>query len=118
MAHAARSIILIVSVYYNFKGRLFQWHPGATENKRRAIPAYNPDLLARFCKESSILTKREMLPEIDMMDVGARQENLAVKGEPIMLQLCIVPAYALTVASESYIMGVGGRRGEWQHHAT
>ena len=46
-----------------------------------------------------------MLPEIDMMDVGARQENLAVKGEPIMLQLCIVPAYALTVASESCIMG-------------
>ena len=59
-----------------------------------------------------------MLPEIDMMDVGARQENLAVKGEPVMLQLCIVPAYALTVASESYIMGFGGRRGEWQHHAT
>ena len=88
---------MIVSVYYNLKGRLFQWHPGATENKRRATPAYNPDLLARFCKESSILTKREMLPEIDMMDVGARQENLAVKGEPIMLQLCVVPAYALTV---------------------
>ena len=44
-----------------------------------------------------MLTKREMLPEIDMMDVGARQENLAVKGEPIMLQLCAVPAYALTV---------------------
>ena len=39
-----------------------------------------------------------MLPEIDMMDVGARQENLAVKGKPIMLQLCVVPAYALTVA--------------------
>ena len=52
--------------------------------------------MARFCKESS-LTKREMLLEIDMMDVGARQENLAVKGEPIMLQLCVVPAYALTV---------------------
>ena len=41
--------------------------------------------------------KREMVPEVDMMDVGARQENLAVKGEPIMLQLCVVPAYALTV---------------------
>ena len=73
-----------------------QCHPGATENKRRAIPAYNPDLLVRFCKETS-LSKREMLPEMDMMDVGARQENLAVKGEPIMLQLCVVPAYALTV---------------------
>ena len=41
--------------------------------------------------------KREMVPEVDIMDVGARQENLAVKGEPIMLQLCVVPAYALTV---------------------
>ena len=59
-----------------------------------------------------------MLPEIDVMDVGARQENLAVKGEPIMLQLCVVPAYALTVASLSYVTGVGGRRGEWQQHAT
>ena len=107
----------VVCVVILCEGRLLQWHPGATENKRRAIPAYNPDLLARFCKESS-LAKREMLPEIDMMDVGARQENLAVKGEPIMLQLPCVPAYALTVASESYIMGVGGRRGEWQHHAT
>ena len=80
-------------------GRLLQWHPGATENKRRALPAYNPDLLARFCKESS-RTKREMLPEIDHMDVGARQENLAVRGEPIMLQLCLVPAYALTVTTK------------------
>ena len=85
-----------VCFFYNAKGRLLQWHPGATENKRRAIPAYNPDLLARFCKESS-LAKREMVPEVDMMDVGARQENLAVRGEPIMLQLCVVPAYALTV---------------------
>ena len=76
-----------------------QWHPGATESKRRALPAYNPDLSARFCKASS-LAKREMLPEIDHMDVGARQENLAVRGEPIMLQLCLVPAYALTAPTQ------------------
>ena len=31
------------------------------------------------------------------MDIAARQENLAVRGEPIMLQLCIVPSYALTI---------------------
>ena len=64
--------------------------------------------------------KREMVPEVDMMDVGARQENLAtIRGEPMLLQLCIVPAYALTVASESYVMGgIGGARGEWQQHAT
>ena len=24
------------------------------------------------------------------------EENLAIKGEPILLQLCVVPAYALT----------------------
>ena len=81
------------------RGRLLQWHPGATESKRRALPAYNPDLSARFCKESS-LAKREVLPEIDHMDVGARQENLAVRGEPIMLQLCLVPAYALTAPTQ------------------
>ena len=77
-------------------GRLLHWHPGATENKRRTLPAYCPDLLARFCKESS-LNKAEMLPDVDHMDIGARQENLAVRGEPIMLQLCVVPAYALTI---------------------
>ena len=89
-------IDIVVFVNIQCEGRLLQWHPGATENKRRAIPAYNPDLLARFCKESSLM-KREMVPEVDMMDVGARQENLAVRGEPIMLQLCVVPAYSLTV---------------------
>ena len=77
-------------------GRLLQWHPGSTENKRRAIPAYNPDLLVRFCKESALSTAH-MLPEIHFMDVGARPESLAVKGEPVMLQLPLAPAYALTV---------------------
>ena len=37
------------------------------------------------------------MPDIDHMDIGARQENLAVRGEPIMLQLCVAPAYALTI---------------------
>ena len=32
------------------QGRLLQWHPAANESKRRALPAYCPDLLARFCK--------------------------------------------------------------------
>ena len=43
------------------------------------------------------MNKAEMLPDVDHMDIGARQENLAVRGEPIMLQLCVVPAYALTI---------------------
>jgi len=43
------------------------------------------------------LGKQQMLPDIDHMDIGARQETLAVRGEPIMLQLCVIPAYALTI---------------------
>ena len=38
-----------------------------------------------------------MQQDIDFMDLGARQENLQARGEPIMLQLCVVPAYSLTV---------------------
>ena len=77
-------------------GRLLQWHPGSTENKRRAIPAYSQDLLVRFCKESALSTAH-MLPEIHFMDVGARPESLAVKGEAVTRQLPLAPAYALTV---------------------
>ena len=47
--------------------------------------------------QETSLSKGEMMPDIDHMDIGARQENLAVRGEPIMLQLCVVPAYALTI---------------------
>ena len=65
------------------QGRLLHWHPEATQNSRQALPAYAPDLLARFCKETS-MAKIEMLPEVDFMDVGARNENLAVRGEPVM----------------------------------
>ena len=36
------------------QGRLLTWHPGSTENKRKCIPAYHPDLVARFVKESSM----------------------------------------------------------------
>ena len=31
------------------------------------------------------------------MDLGARNESLNIRGEPILMQLCVVPAYALTV---------------------
>ena len=43
------------------------------------------------------MSKREMMPDMDFMDLGALQEMLNIRGEPIMLQLCAVPAYALTV---------------------
>ena len=38
-----------------------------------------------------------LLPDIDMIDCAVRQENLNFAGQPIMLQLPLVPAYALTV---------------------
>ena len=43
------------------------------------------------------MSKREMMPDMDFMDLGARQETLNIRCEQIMLQLCVVPAYALTV---------------------
>ena len=40
----------------------------------------------------------EMLPDIDHMDVMARQETItSIRGEPVLLQLPVVPCYALTV---------------------
>ena len=78
------------------QGRLLHWHPEATEQRRKALPSYCPDLLARFVKESS-LARVELLPDIDHMDLEARHETLHMKGEPVMVQICVVPAYALTI---------------------
>ena len=64
---------------------------------KKALPASYPGLLARFAKETS-LSKREMFPDIDHMDVMARQETItSIRGEPVLLQLPVVPCYALTV---------------------
>ena len=64
---------------------------------KKALPASYPGLLARFAKERS-LNKREMFPDIDHMDVIARQETITgVRGEPVLLQLPVVPCYALTI---------------------
>ena len=57
----------------------------------------HPELSVRFVKEAS-LQKREMFPDIDHVDVPARQETLAsVQGQPVLLQIPLVPSYALTV---------------------
>ena len=77
------------------QGRLLYWHPASVESKK-ALPASHPELLARFAKESS-MHKREMYPEIDHIDVTARQESLTVCGAPILLQLPLNPCYALTI---------------------
>ena len=72
------------------------WHPGATESKRQCLPASHPELMARFVKESS-LARAELLPDIDHMDLEARHETLHMKGEPVMVQICVVPCYAMTI---------------------
>ena len=77
------------------QGRLFYWSPGCIDDKK-ALPSSHPELLARFAKESSV-AKAELFPDIDTLDVVARRETLKIRCEPHMLQLPLVPAYALTI---------------------
>ena len=77
------------------QGRLFYWSPGSVDGKK-ALPSSHPELLARFAKEASA-AKAELLPDIDILDIEARRETLKIRGEPQMIQLPVVPAYALTV---------------------
>ena len=78
------------------QGRLMHWNPQRTE-KGKALYSSHPELLARVVKESA-LQKREMFPDVDHIDVTARQETLSsFQGQPSLLQLPIVPSYALTV---------------------
>ena len=79
------------------QGRIMYWHPAEVMQKRKALPASHPELMARFVKEAS-LTKTELLADLDHMDITARQETLTnIQGLPVLLQLCVVPCYALTV---------------------
>ena len=72
------------------QGRLLYWSPGHVESKR-ALPSTHLGLMARFVKESSMKARAELLPDIDFMDVQARAENLACSGEPLMIQVPLVP---------------------------
>ena len=78
------------------QGRLMYWVP--EKNQRgKALYSSHPELSVRFVKEAS-LQKREMFPDIDHADVPARHETLAsVQGQPVLLQIPLVPSYALTV---------------------
>ena len=81
------------------QGRLLCWHPcGEQQTKRRKVLlASHPDLSCRFVKETS-LGKTALMADVDHLDVVPRAESLnAVPGQPVMLQLGVVPAYALTV---------------------
>ena len=71
------------------------FNPASVELKK-ALPSSHPELLARFLKESSV-SKQQLYPDIDHIDLQVRQENLQVRGDPVMLQLSVVPCYALTI---------------------
>ena len=78
------------------QGRLLHWFPDSVA-RRQALPASHPELLVRFAKESAI-HKPELFPDKDHIDVIARMETLvAVPGQPVLLQVPVVPCYGLTV---------------------
>jgi len=79
------------------QGRVLHWHPEEACTKGKAVSATHPEILVRFAKESAI-KKSEMVPDIDHMDVTVRQETLTtVLGWPVLLQVPLIPCYALTV---------------------
>ena len=79
------------------QGRVLHWHPEKAYAKGKAISASHPEILVRFAKESST-KKSELVPDIDHIDVTVRQETLMnVMGLPVLLQVPLVPCYALTV---------------------
>ncbi len=80
------------------QGRLLNWCPErASEDGRKVLLSSHPDLLARFVKETA-LHKSELHPEIDFMDITARQENLTqIAGTPVMLQMPLLPCYGMTI---------------------
>jgi len=78
------------------QGRLMHWHPAAANDKRRALPSCHREISARFLKETA-KGHRQLFPDIDHIDCAVRPETLRVRGEPVILQLPIVPSYALTI---------------------
>ena len=83
------------------QGRLLQWQPDRDAADKKALLASHPDLQARFLRESA-LRKESLLADIDFLDVTIRSEIMpSVQGAPAMLQLPLIPAYALTVHGES-----------------
>ena len=71
------------------------FHPASVELKK-ALPSSHPELIARFLKESSV-SKQNLYPDIDHIDLQVRQDNLQVRSDLAMLQLSVTPCYALTI---------------------
>ena len=97
-------------MHWRTQGRLLHWCPpeAAAEGSKKAmaVPASHPSLCARFVKETAMEKRTALLPDIDMIDCAVRQENLNWAGQPIMLQLPLVPAYALTVHKTQVVVCV------------
>ena len=74
-------------------GRLLSWEPAAGRG-RKAIPANDDRICARFCHESSV-QQRVRLPGVDWVDVTARMES--APHEATMVQLPVGPAYGLVL---------------------
>ena len=69
------------------------WSPDKMRSKK-AVPASCAQLTCRFAKEAA-QNKKEMLADIDFIDVAVRQETMNnAPGQPIQVQLGVVPCYA------------------------
>ena len=78
------------------QGRLLQWQPDRDVRDKKALLASHPDLQARFLRDSA-LRKESLLADIDFLDVTIRSEIMpSVQGAPAMMQLPLIPCYALT----------------------
>ena len=85
------------------QGRVLYWFPESVKQKL-ALPASHRELMVRFAKEGSI-GKAEMFPDKDHMDVMARLETLtAVPGQPVLLQLPLVPSYGLAIIALTVVI--------------
>ena len=86
------------------QGRLLQWQPDRDVADKKALLASHPDLQARFLRESA-LRKESLLADIDFLDVTIRSEIMpSVQGAPAMMQLPLIPSYALT--GDGYKQGI------------
>ena len=71
--------------------------------KRKLLPSSHPDLSVRFVKESS-LAKKELMADIDHVDVTARAETMnTVPTQPVMLQVLCAPCVISDSKGPPYI---------------
>ena len=81
------------------QGRILFWTPGFMQQKSKALSATHPGLSCRFVKEASYTAKKELMSDVDFLDVTVRQETMQnVPGAPVQVQLGVVPCYAWNLA--------------------